>query len=236
MELRQYWAIFRRWWWIPLGLALLAGGLSVVLAPKPQTTYSATLRAIVSVPPEPRHPGTFAYEGYYAWVASEYLVDDLAELVKSQMFAQDVARELNDPTITSAQIAGQQSTRRTHRLLSITVTGASADQVGRIANAIATVLDRNSARYIAQLSLGPAKIEVVDPPVVTTQVAGVRGNLDILARAALGFAAGLAIMVLLAYLDTKVHDAAEAEKLLGLPVLGEIPREKRRLFKRPAKA
>lgn len=236
MELRQYWAIFRRWLWIPLGLALLAGGLSVVLAPKPQTTYSATLRAIVSVPPEPRYPGTFAYEGYYAWVASEYLVDDLAELVKSQMFAQDVARELNDPTITSAQIAGQQSTRRTHRLLSITVTGANADQVGRIANAIATVLDRNSARYIAQLSLGPAKIEVVDPPVVTAQVAGVRGNLDILVRAALGFAAGLAIMLLLAYLDTKVHDAAEAEKLLGLPVLGEIPREKRRLFKRPAKA
>jgi capsular polysaccharide biosynthesis protein len=233
MELRQYWAIFRRWVWIPLGLAVLAGGLSILLAPKPQTTYTATVRAIVSVPPEPRQPGVFAYEGYYAWVASEYLVDDLAELVKSQMFAQDVARELNDPTITSAQISGQQSTRRTHRLLSITVTGGDAAQVEKIARGIATVLDKNSARYIAQLSLGQAKIEVVDPPVVTAQVAGVRGNLDIVARTALGFAAGLAIMLLLAYLDTKVHDAAEAEKLLGLPVLGEIPREQRRAWWSP---
>ncbi|GIW09993.1 MAG: hypothetical protein KatS3mg061_1050 [Dehalococcoidia bacterium] len=225
MELRQYWAILRRWFWIPLGLALLAGGLSLILAPKPQTTYTATVRAVVSVPPEPRTPGTFAYEGYYAWVASEYLVDDLAELVKSQRFAEDVARELNDPTITAAQISGQQATRRTHRLLSVTVSGPDAAQVQKISNAIATVLDKNSSRYLAQLALGPAKIEVVDPPVVTAQVAGVRGNLDLLVRAALGFAAGLAIMLLLAYLDTRIHDTNETEALLGLPVIGEIPRE-----------
>ncbi|MFN8531974.1 MAG: hypothetical protein U0556_00315 [Dehalococcoidia bacterium] len=228
MELRQYWAIFRRWFWIPLGLAVLAGGLSVLLAPKPQTTYSATSNFIVSVPPEPRSSDKFAYEGYYAWVASEYLVDDLAELVKTQAFVEDVAREINDPTISVGQIKGQQSTRRTHRILSVTVSGPDSGQVERISNAIATVLNKNSSRYIAQLSLGSAQIQLVDPPVVSAQVSGLRGNLDIVVRAGLGFAAGMAIMLLLAYLDNKIHDGAETEKLLGLPVLGEIPREKRR--------
>ncbi len=228
MELRQYWAIFRRWFWIPLGLAILAGGLSVVLAPKPQTTYSATLRAMVGVPPEPRTPDKFAYDGYYAWVASEYLVDDLSEVVKSQLFAKDVAAELGDPSISAAQIQGQQATKRTHRLLEVTVTGSNGDQVGRIAGAVAKVLDKNAQKYVTQLSLGAASIEVVDQPVVTAQTTGLRGNLDILVRAALGFAAGLAIALLLNYLDTSIHSAGEAERLLGVPVLGEIPRERKR--------
>jgi capsular polysaccharide biosynthesis protein len=228
MELQQYWAIFRRWFWIPVGLAIVAGGLSILLAPKPQTTYSAEVRAIVSVPPEPRTPDKFAYEGYYAWVASEYLVDDLAEIVKSQMFAQDVAREINDPNIGVATIQGSQATRRTHRLLSVTVAGPDATQVEKISNAIGAVLDRDSAKYIAQLSLGQARIQVVDPPRVVAQTTGLRGNLDIVVRAALGFAAGVAIMLLLAYLDNKIHNATEAQQVFGVPVLGEIPREKRR--------
>lgn len=228
MELRQYWAIFQRWFWIPLGLAIVAGALSIVLAPKAQTTYSARLRANVSVALEPRNPEKYSYEGYYGWVASEYLVDDLGELVKSRAFAEDVAQAIGDPAIGAAAIQGQQATKRTHRLLEITVTGPDGTQVGKIANGIGKVLQTQAPKYIAQLRLGNADIQIVDPPEVSSVTTGLRGNLDVIVRAALGFAAGLAIALLLNYLDTSIHTGSEAEKLLGVPVLGEIPTEKGR--------
>jgi capsular polysaccharide biosynthesis protein len=108
------------------------------------------------------------------------------------------------------------------------VTGADADQVKKIANGIGSVLQTQAPKYIAQLRLGNADIQVVDPPDFSVQTTGLRGNLDVVVRAALGFAAGLAIALLLHYLDTSIHNGGEAEKLLGVPVLGEIPVEKKK--------
>ena len=59
MELRTYWRIIRRRWWLPVGLALAVLALTLVMNRPWQArppSYSATMRFNVGVQPE-RHPG-----------------------------------------------------------------------------------------------------------------------------------------------------------------------------------
>ena len=96
MELREYWAIIRRRWWLPVGLALLVGLITMVVQ-KPwraaPANYSASMRFNVGIQPE-RIPGVYTYDRYYSMLTSEYLVDDLGEIVRSQVFANEVSQRL----------------------------------------------------------------------------------------------------------------------------------------------
>ena len=102
MELRAYWSIIRRRWWLPVGLALLVGALTLVMQrpwqPRP-VSYSASMRFNVGIKPE-RIPGVYTYDRYYTMLTSEYLVDDLGEIVRSQAFAGAVSQRLADQGIT----------------------------------------------------------------------------------------------------------------------------------------
>ena len=79
MELRQIWHIIRRRWQLPVLLIVLTGLFSLAQMrpwqPAPPA-YAASLRMLVGVLPA---AGTdiAAYDPrYYAWLTSEYLVDD----------------------------------------------------------------------------------------------------------------------------------------------------------------
>ncbi|MGQ9767808.1 MAG: hypothetical protein ACUVSS_10900, partial [Anaerolineae bacterium] len=102
MELRAYWKIIVRRWWLPAGLALLVGLLTLVMQrpwqPRP-ASFSATMRFNVGLQPE-RIPGVYTYDRYYTMLTSEYLVDDLGEIVRSQAFAAEVSRRLAGQGIT----------------------------------------------------------------------------------------------------------------------------------------
>ena len=87
MEFRHYWRIVRRRLWI---IAVLVGVLAasyLVSAPQATPTYTASMRFLLGVRPEPRTADQYAYDYYYTWLTSEYLVDDFAEVVKSRAFA-----------------------------------------------------------------------------------------------------------------------------------------------------
>jgi succinoglycan biosynthesis transport protein ExoP len=51
----------------------------------------------------------------------------------------------------------------------------------------------------------------------------VRGTLNLGLRVLLGLIAGAALAFLIEYLDDSVRSPREAQDVLGLPVLGEIP-------------
>ena len=109
MELRAYWRIIRRRWWLPVGLALLVLVFTLAMQrpwqAKP-TTFSASMRFNVGIQPE-RIPGVYTYDRYYTMLTSEYLVDDLGEIVRSQVFAQEVSKRLAEQ--------GHHRARRRHR-------------------------------------------------------------------------------------------------------------------------
>lgn len=223
MELRDTWSIFARRAWIPIGLALIVGLASFFVNARLRATYEAETRVVVSLAPEARVGPYFAYNDYYAWLSTEYLTDDLAEIVKSYDFAQEIQRELNDPNISVERIQESNRATKTHRILSITVEGPDPETVRRIADAAGRVIERKAPEYLAPAQRSQLQVTVIDPPVVRATATALRGILDIAIRSILAFVVGLGVIFLGEYFNTSIRNAAEAQRVLDLPVLGEIP-------------
>jgi capsular polysaccharide biosynthesis protein len=227
MELRAYWRIIRRYWWLPVGLALLVAVLTLVKQkpwqPRP-IAYNATMRFNVGVTPE-RIPGVYTYDRYYTMLTSEYLVDDLGEIVRSQVFAQEVSKRLADRGIAvpAGAIGASTQPGKLHRILTVNVGWPDQAQLQAIAEAIVATLTQSSADFFGQFSAQEADIRLIDPPAIGAVGRPAREQLDLLLRILLALAAGVALAFLLDYLDDSVRDRMDLERL-GLEVLGEVPR------------
>jgi capsular polysaccharide biosynthesis protein len=227
MELRAYWRIIVRRWWLPVGLMLLVLVFTLITQrpwqPRPPT-YSAAMRFNVGVKPE-RLPGVYTYDRYYAMLTSEYLVDDLGEIVRSQVFAQEVSRRLADKGIVvpAGAIGATTQPGKLHRILSVSVGWPRQEEIAPIAEAIVATLTESSADFFGQFSADEADIRLIDPPAVSAVGRPAREQLDLPLRLFLALAAGVGLAFLLYYLDDSVCERADLEKM-GIAVLGEVPR------------
>jgi capsular polysaccharide biosynthesis protein len=226
MELRRYWAIILRWWWIVAvitGIALVA---AVALRPEARPTYKITVKLAIRPTLEPRGQSYYGYDEYYAYVASEYLVDDIGEVVKGGDFMADLRNRLKDRP--GGPPSGYIEARKAHRVLTLTITAGSAQEGIDIANETAKMLTEGRSKYIQSLSNQDPTISVVDPPSVAISPAPARDAVDIGLRTSLGLITGLMLAFLMEYLDTSVRGSEDIASLLGLPVVGEIPRDNKR--------
>jgi capsular polysaccharide biosynthesis protein len=228
MELREYWSILRRRWWIPALLGLLVAAFSLLqLRPwqVPPPTYAASLRMLVGVMPATDEVVTYYDPRYYAWLTSEYLVDDFTEVVRSQLFATNVSARLADQNIVvpPGVIQGSAATGKLHRIISLNLSGGDEAQLRQIADAAAEELAENAPVYFQQLGTPGAGVTVIDGPTVSAVGRGVRDQIELPLRILLGVLVGIGLVFLLHYLDTSIREASDLEAL-GLPVLGQIPR------------
>lgn len=221
MELRQYWDILWRRGWVVLGLALLTLVASVLVRPTRTLQYQASTRLAVGMTPEAGEGRFYAYDNYYTWLTAEYLADDLAEVVKSQSFAQAVSSRIGSP-VPPAAITGATSPKKLHRILTITVTMADADLATQVAQAVASVLQEEGGRFFAQLGSSKAAIAVLEVNPAVPVSGGFKEKLDLPLRVLLGLAAGVGLAFLLDYLDESVRTSADLQSL-GFRVLAEIP-------------
>ena len=90
MELKGYWEIVRRRAWIVVVLTVLAFAASVGVREASSTTYLATMRLAVKPQIEQSSSTFYTYDEYYSYVASEYLVDDIIEIIQSNTFQQQL--------------------------------------------------------------------------------------------------------------------------------------------------
>jgi capsular polysaccharide biosynthesis protein len=236
MELCQYWHIVWKRMWIVALLLAVVGTVSVVTNETPPPTFQATMRFTVGIVPEKRSTTEYSYDHYYTWITSEYMTDDLAEIVEGGAFAEAVQAQMT-MTGESAPVnpRGNISGSAEHRILTVTVVRSgekAADKVAHIADAVAAVLEERAGEFFGQVGHNPAAAAVTlnDPPVVVPLAPGLTARLDLPLRLGLALLAGIALTFLLDYLDTSVRDGAELETM-GLPVLGEIP-TKRRIWPR----
>jgi len=156
-------------------------------------------------------------------MASEYLVDELTEVVGSKAFAGAVSEKLaNDGLDITETLRGSLRADRKHRILTLHITWGHEAELEEIANAAAKVLRKRSADFLGQLGTTDADIRLIDPPVVMPAARSLKDKLDLPIRLFLALVAGVALTFLLDYLDDTVRDRAEVEAL-GLAVLGEIP-------------
>ena len=218
MELRQYWRIiWRRWWLIAVLLAVvLIASLATYRSPAP--SYQATMRFAIGI--EGDEPvNALSGEGRSdAWLASEYLADDLSEVLKGG----DMAARVSD-LVGFAVPAGTIWAGREHRIMTVTITWADPDQVQKIAEAVGAIVQEAGAGYFPQLDGVQAKAVLIDGPGISQVGRSLKEKLDLPIRLFVALVAGVALAFLWDYLDATVRDRAELESL-NVRVLGEIPR------------
>jgi capsular polysaccharide biosynthesis protein len=229
VELRAYWKILIRRWWLPVGLGLLVALLTLAMQ-RPWVSrplaYSAAMRFNVGIRPE-RIPGVYTYDRYYTMLTSEYLVDDLGEIVRSQAFAAAVSKQLaaEGITVPAGAIGGSTQPGKLHRILTVNVTWGDEAVLRKIADGIVATLTQGSAEFFAQFSAEEADIRLIDAPRIGVVGRPAREQLDLPLRVLLAVIAGAGLAFLLDYLDDSVRDRVDAE-VLGWPVLVEIPRSR----------
>lgn len=227
MELREYYRILRRYAWLILLVMAVTAVSSLALKalrPAPQG-YSASLRVTVGMEPEDGRGEYYTYDRYYTWLASEYLVDDLSEVVRSAAFANAVSEELASRglAVHPGEIGGSTVPVKQHRILTVSVGGGDPARVQAIAEAAATVLGERNAEFLAQLGSENAAIHVIDPPAVGPVPPSLRQRLDLPMRLALALVAAVALAFILDYADDSVRDSRDLRQL-GLPLLASLPR------------
>jgi len=230
MELRQIWQIIRRRWQFPVLLTVLTGLFSLVQMrpwqPVPPT-YAASLRMLVGVLPAVEADIAAYDPRYYAWLTSEYLVDDFTEVVRSELFARNVSARLSQQEIQvpPGVIRGSAATGKQHRIITLSFTWGNAEELTAIAEATADELTENAPQYFRVLGTDGAGITLLDAPAVGPVAPGLRDRLEFALRLLLALFAGLGLAFLVDYLDTSVRARAELEEM-GYPVLGEIPKHR----------
>jgi len=229
MELRLYWSIIVRRWWIVLLPPLLVLAASLALRQPSPPAYIAEARLVVDVPPLPEQPGMDFDPRYYAALTTEYLVDDLSSFVTGDVIAQAISARLAGQGIAvpPGAIQGSTTSDQIHRLVTLRVTWGDPEQAKEIIQAAAEALRTESPKYFSRLQGREPQVAVFDGPRVSPAPPGLRARLDLPLRVLLALLAGLALAFLVDYLDTTIYDAGHVERL-GMPVLGEVPRAARR--------
>lgn len=224
MELKAYWHVIRRHLWVVVGLPLivliLSLGLELRSGPAPQL-YRATLDLLIDVPPLPAEPDMGFDPRMSAAQAADYLVDDFSQFVTKDAFASLVSEHLAEQGIDvpAGAISGSESSESRHRIVTLSLTWPDAEQAGAIISAAGEVAQTGIDRYFARSGV----VSVLSEPRVFPIAPPVRDQLELPLRVVLGVLAGLGLAFLLDYLDDSVRSVDEAETLLNVPVMGEIP-------------
>ena len=234
MELREYWRIFARRWWLALLPALVIVVYTLMTYDRPPTVYQVHMSFTTGLPAEDK-PEDYTYDGYYAWLTSEYIANGLSDIARRERFAAAVSKRLSENGVHTppGAIQGAISADNAQSLFVVFVTWGDPGTLLDIADAIALELTENASAYFPQLAgLTVPAARQVDDPVPVAMPPSLRNQLTgPIVRIALGLVVGLALVFVLHYLDPTIHERAELEAL-GYEVLGEIPRRPRLPFQR----
>lgn len=228
MDLTQYGQIIWKRIWIPALLFVVVAAASLLTLQVPPSSYSTSMRFTVRVQSD-TGAAEYDYDGYYGWLASEYMTDDLSAIVRSQAFAADVNRYLaemeNGTQIPPGVLSGVTFGEKQHRVLQVNLTWGEAGQLTSIAQAVVLAMENDAARYLDPLGGPETTIQVIDPPSPpAANPPSLTQQLQLPVRLLLALGVGLALTFLLDYLDTSVRGRAELEAM-GISVLAEVPKK-----------
>ncbi len=231
MEFREYWQIVwrRRHLIVPLIAITFVASLIFNLVLPPVYSTSITVQILAVIPRgAPDAPEYYSPE-YYRTLYSEYISDDLSEVVKSELFASQVVDQIRARYGRSVSVKdvveAVSKTKRTHRTLKVTIATGSEALSREIAEATNDVLRTDGWRYFSRDDRQPVQINVLNPPRDPLAPSLLRRLMDVLLHSAVAAVVGIALAFLLHYLDDHIQDAADVERTLGWRVLGAVPAE-----------
>ena len=148
--------------------------------------------------------------------ASQMLTNDVAKLIKSDRIENDTADKLQMKNLDSYKIAVSSET--TTRVITVSVTGKSAQTAAIVANGLAETTDS-----VAREVMDVKSINVIDEAVEASSPSGPPRAMYTAVAFLAGIFLAIAIVVVMDMLNTRVRSADELEELLGVPVIGRIP-------------
>lgn len=197
---------------LPVVLALATAGVSWGLM---QNQYTATVSVYV-LSSSSSEQNTIQNSDLSA---SQLIANDIAELANSDIVAERTAEELGMTSLAGYDISVNSST--TTRVIEISVESGEPAAAATVANKIAEVLSS-----VAQEVMGVESVNIVDEAKTPEAPSGPNRVM----YTAVAFLAGLflavAIIVVMDMVNTRVRTPEEAEELLGVPVIGLIPKIK----------
>lgn len=229
MELKAYLTtLWRRWYIVVLVPALVLVGV-LFQSKSTSPTYTAQAKmSVVRSAQQPSNPN-YQYDGYYQYLASEYALDDLVQVVQGNVFANDVAAQIKSDTgmvISPGEVQGSIASSRVNRILTIAVTSWNPQRAVIIAEAATKTLERNGTAYFKMTPNVTASIQTIQQPLGASENTSKRLILYLL-QIAVGIFAGVLIALFVDYLDDTLHTPESITTALGLPVIGVIPSERR---------
>ncbi len=228
LALRDYLEIIISRLWvvtIVFAVGVVASVVSVLAVPQATTPYQAVIKVSVLPQAEPRSDRYYTYDEYYAYIASEFLNDDLMDFIESASFARKVREWLASDGRPAAE--GSFRAKKTHRVLTITATSPTAAGATNLAMAAAKLLvdPTKGPELFSLISRQNPTVTILEEPTIVAGPVGGRLWLDLGLRVSLALVVALALAFLLYGLDDSVRTPAEArESLADLAVLAEVPR------------
>jgi len=154
MELRQYVALLRKWFWLVILLAVIAAAASFVISRRSARIYQASVTLMVN---QANNPAITA--GYSDILTSERLARTYASLLVSQPVLDETAQRLGispkllDGAITVTPV-------RDTQLLQIKVEGTLPELTAQIANTLPVIfVERNAELQLGRATASKLKLE-----------------------------------------------------------------------------
>lgn len=151
--------------------------------------------------------------------ASQMVANDVATLLQSDRVRDLAARDLGVKSLAGYEISVTSET--TSRVLSVTVTSDNPQSAAALANLLA-----EHVSDIAQDVMEVESVNLIDRADAPASPSGPSRILYIAVAFLAGLFLAVAIIVVADMLNTKVRTADEVEELLGVPVIGRMPKMK----------
>ena len=214
MQLRDYWLILRRRWWLVLLVAIAASTASFVYARLQTPIYRAEVRLTVT-PSRLDYGLTLVLENLLTQYQQQLLTRDLAGKVDDALKLDLPVDRLLSRVRVSAVTNGY--------LLDITVDDSDPNRASDIALTWAKLFIEKHQADMAPLDpQDRIEIAMLDKP-LPGELFFPKTKQYVAAAGVLGLIVGALLAFLLDYLDDTLKTPADVERFVGLPLVGSIP-------------
>lgn len=227
VELRDYFRILTKNWWIVVAGALLGLfvglGISALMTPR----YASTTTLFVSVRTGEEGAGDLFQGATFAETAVLSYVD----IATTAIVLEQVAEEL-DGAFTRQELDNNLTVTSPSGSVLIDITGhhTEPETAALLANTVAEVLTdvvENDIQVTDEDQSSPVQVRTIDPGLVPEAPESPRMMLNSALGLMVGLGLGIGAAVLRGQLDTRVHTVSDLEEVTNVPVVGRIAHDER---------
>ncbi len=182
-----------------------------------QNVYESTTVMIIGMPGSKtgQNPLTLSDYNLNLQLVSSYRVLCKTDRILNQVLSETGSTLTTKELSKKIKVTAQNDTE----IISIAVQDGDPDVAAKLANAVATVFEKEIPQ-IMQMD----NVQIIDKAVVSSIPVGPGRTMIIAISGLLGFLLGFGIIFLGEYFDVSIKTTEQLSEILGVPVLGSVPR------------